>query len=158
MRSLELQVPVRILIFPLNDILMIPWKQVLGDVPSATSTERVATANQVLADARSQREFLAAASTEAKRKLSEALLDVALYSEKVESSGRLLVLADILVGQIRARMRLLGIPINSPPTTPDIIAPSDSVNGPVTLGMPILLERSILLQSQHAADTPAGTA
>ena len=46
---------------------------------------------------------------EAQKKLSEALLDVVLYSERVESTNRLLVLTDTLISQIRVRMRLLGI-------------------------------------------------
>ena len=77
---------------------------------------------------------------EAQKKLSEALLDVVLYSERVESTNCLLVLTDTLIGQIQVRMRLLGIPIDSPPTSPDTGAPSDSVNGPVASGMSHCLE------------------
>ena len=140
MRSLELQVPVRILIIPLDDILTITWKQVLGDAPNAPSAKRVAATKRVLANAQLQCEFLATKSMEAQKKLSKALLDVVLYSERVESTNRLLVLMDTLIGQIQVRMHLLGIPIDSPPTSPDTGAPSDSVNGPVASGMSHCLE------------------
>ena len=71
------------------------------------------------------RETLAAQSTEASKKLSDAVLDVVLYSEKVESTARLLRLADSCIGQIWAWMRALGISIH-PPSTPDTITLSDS--------------------------------
>ena len=101
---------------------------------SGNSTEHAAAANKILADARLLRETLATESTEVNRKLSDALLDVVLYSEKVESMSRLLALADSCVGHIRARMRALGISIQPPSMSPNNITLSDSVSGRVISG------------------------
>ena len=84
---------------------------------------------------RQLRERLAAESTEASQRLSQALLDIVLYAERVDSSGRLLSLADSCIGQIRSRMRAHGIPIHAPSTPPNFITPSVSIvpSDPVTL-------------------------
>ena len=101
---------------------------------SGSSTEHAVAANKILTDARLLCETLATEFTEVNRKLSDALLDVVLYSEKVESMSRLLALADSCIGHIWARMRALGISIQSPFTSPNTITPSDSVSGRVISG------------------------
>lgn len=103
-------------------------------VSTSSSAEHVAAANQILTTARLLRETVAAESTEANKKLSEALLEVMLYSEKVDSTSRLLALADSCIGQIRSRMRAHGISIHLPPMLPDAATLSDSANISVTLG------------------------
>ena len=113
---------------------MLMQQQPPGTIPSASSTDHVATANQILTDARTLRETLAAELTEAGKKLSEALLDVLLYTENVESTSRLLALADSCISQIRSRMRAQGIPIPPPPPSLNTATPSNSVNGPVISG------------------------
>src|SRR6202000_1537895 len=89
MRCLEAQVPVRMLL--VNPIIfMLMREQAPGIVSSSSPTEHVVTANQILANARSMREPLPAQSTEASKRLSDAVLDIVLYSEKGESTARLL--------------------------------------------------------------------
>ena len=65
-----------------------------------STTERAKTANQLLTNTRSLREQLAAESTEANHKLSEAVLAVITYTEKVENVNCLHAMADSCVGQI----------------------------------------------------------
>lgn len=96
-------------------------------VPSVSTTEHAETANQLLADARLLREQLATESTEANRKLSDAVLAVIMYTEMVENTGRLLALADSCVGQIRSRMRAHGVPIH-PPSSPSNTVMASDVN------------------------------
>ena len=79
------------------------------------------------------RETLAAQSTEASKRLSDAVLDVVLYSEKVESTACLLMLADSCIGQIWAWMRALRISIQLP-SIPDTIMLSDSGSVPMIPG------------------------
>lgn len=122
-------------------------------ISSPVATEQVATANQILTNVRQLRERLSIESTEASQKLSQALLDIVLYAERVDSAGRLLQLADSCIGQIRSRMRAHGIPIHSPSTPPnfitrpDPIMPSDPItvpdDGPAVQGM---------LSTQHTND------
>lgn len=111
-------------------------------VPTASATEHVATANQILTNARSLRESLATESTEAHRKLADAVLDVLLYSEKVENMGRLLALADACIGQIRYRMHTHRIPIDPPSTSLSTATVSNLVNGPVVSGKFIFFKSS----------------
>ena len=94
-------------------------------VPSVSTTEHTAIANQLLTDARLLREQLAAESTEANRKLSEAVLAVIMYTEDVENVSRLLGLADSRVGQIRSQMRAHGIPIHPPSSPSNTVTVSD---------------------------------
>ena len=68
--------------------------------------------NQILTNARQLHEKLAAKSTEATQKLSQAILDIVVYTEQVENTTRLLSLADSCIGQIRSRMRAHGIPMS----------------------------------------------
>lgn len=141
LRCLEAQIPVRILASNANYIVL-TWNQPPGTTVPSSSTEHVVTVNQILTNARSLRDTVAVESTEANKKLSEAVLDVMLYRERVECANRLLALADSCVGQIRARMRAHGIPIHPPSETLDSTTPSDSVGGPVTSGKSVFLERS----------------
>ena len=120
-------------------------------------TDNVVTANQILANARSMRKTLAAQSTEASKRLSDAVLDVVLYSEKVESTACLLTLADSCIGQIRARMRALGISIHLP-SAPDTITLSDSGSMPIIPGTFFLLKHSNELVSDETTDKPVGSA
>ena len=101
---------------------------------SASTTEHTATANQILAHARSLRELLVTESTEASKKLSDATLDVILYTEKLESIGRLLTLADACIGQIRSRMRANSISIHPPSMSLSSAMLPDSVDGPTVSG------------------------
>ena len=94
----------------------------------ASSIEHAAAANQILTDVRLLREQLAAESTEASRKLSDAALDVVLYTERVESIHRLLALADSCIGHIWARMRANGVSIHLPSAPPDATRLSDSAS------------------------------
>ena len=106
-----------------------------GILTSSTSTtEQVVTTNQILTNVRQLRERLATESTEASQKLSQALLDIVLYAERVDSASRLLSLADSCIGQIRSRMRAHGIPIHAPSTPSNAILPPDCIvpSGPVT--------------------------
>lgn len=81
---------------------------------TTTGTEQASAANSLLSNARLIREQLARESMDSNHKLSEAVLMVVMYIEKVESTARLLALADTCIGKIRARMRVNGIPINVP--------------------------------------------
>ena len=101
-------------------------------------------------------ETLAAQSTEASQRLSDAVLDVVLYSEKVESTACLLTLADSCIGQIRARMRALGISIHLP-SAPDTITLSDSGSMPIIPGTFFLLKHSNELVSDETTDKPVGS-
>jgi hypothetical protein len=102
-------------------------------VPSASSAEHAATANEILTRARSLREVAAAESTEADRRLSELVLELKLCTERVENATRLLALADSCVGKIRSRMRAHSLPIHPPSISPTPITASD-VNGPPVQG------------------------
>ena len=82
---------------------------------------------------------LAAQSTEASKRLSDSVLDIVLYSEKVESTARLLTLADSCIGQIRAWMCALGISIHLP-LAPDTITLSNSGSMPIIPGTFFLLK------------------
>src|ERR1700743_908351 len=112
---------------------MLMREQPPGTVSPANPADNVVTANQILADAQSMCETLAAQSTEASKRLSDAVLDVVLYSEKVESTAHLLTLADSCIGQIWAWMRALGISIQLP-SIPDTIMLSDSGSVPIIPG------------------------
>lgn len=113
---------------------MLTQKQPPGTtILSTSATEQVSIANQILTNARQLREKLAAESTEASQRLSQTLLDVVVYAEQVENTGRLLALADSCIGQIRSRMRVHGIPIHVPSAPSDITVPD--VNGPAVQGM-----------------------
>ena len=136
---------------------MLMREQPPGIVSPANPADNVVTANQILANARSMRETLAAQSTEASKRLSDAVLDVVLYSEKVESTARLLTLADSCIGQIRARMRALGISIHLP-SAPDTITLSDSGSMPIIPGTFFLLKHSNELVSDETTDKPVGSA
>ena len=153
LRNLEAQVPVRATL--VISTILLTWKQPPGlTASSASSTEHVATANQILSDARSLREQLAAESTEASRKLSNAVLDVVLYTEKLENVGRLLALADSCIGQIRSRMRANSIPIRPPTASPNVTTPSDSVEKPTVSGklvFPMLTARTYFLHNRSYA-------
>ena len=102
-------------------------------------------------------ETLAAQSTEASQRLSDAVLDVILYLEKVESTAHLLTLADSCISQIRARMHALGISIHLP-LAPDTIMLSDSGSMPIIPGMFFLLKHSNELVSDETTDKPVGSA
>lgn len=104
----------------------------LATLPT-NATDQVMIANQILTNARQLREKLAAESTEASQKLSQALLDIVLLAERVDNAGRLLSLADSCIGQIQSRMRAHGIPIHIPPTPSSTVIVSD-VNGPTVQG------------------------
>jgi hypothetical protein len=104
LRSLEAQVPVRVLRVILTKFSL-KQKQPPGlTISPASSSEHAVAANQILTNARSLREALAVASTETNRKLADAVLDVLLYTEKLENISRLLALADTCISQIRSRM------------------------------------------------------
>ena len=113
-----------------SNYFMLMWEQPLGIVSPANPANNVVTANQILANARSMRKMLAAQSTEASKRLSDAALDIILYSEKVESTARLLTWADSCIGQIRAWMHALEISIHLP-SAPDTITLSDSGSMPI---------------------------
>jgi hypothetical protein len=51
-----------------------------------------------------------------------------MYTEKVESTSRLLTLADTCVGKIRARMRAHGIPIRHSSTTSNAVTLIPDIN------------------------------
>ena len=151
LRSLEAQVPVCVS-FNFNYFSLI-GKQPPGPMASPTSSaEHATTANQILAHTRLLCESLAAESTEASRKLSNAVLDVVLYMERLESVGCLLALADTCIGQIRSRMRANSISIHLPSISPSATTLSDSVNGPL-VNRPIvsgkLISRHIFLRFLH---------
>jgi hypothetical protein len=102
------------------------------------ATEQNVTANSILTKARQLRDKLAAESTEASQKLSQALLDIVVYAERVDSAGRMLSLADSCIGQIRSRMRTNGIPIQIPsvPSQDSGMVPNGlpDINGPAAQG------------------------
>lgn len=124
---------------------------------TASSTEHTATANKILAHTRVLRESLVVESTETSRKLSNAVLDVALYTEKLESVNRLLALADNCVGQIRSRMRANSIPIHPPSMPPCAATLSDSVNAPAASGK-FISGYSLPFDSYMITDTPIDSA
>ena len=95
-------------------------------------TEQVATANQILTNVRQLREKLVIESTEASQSLSQALLDIVVYAERVDNVGHLLSLADSCIGQIRSRMRAHGIPIHIPSTPSNAVIVPDV--GPAVQG------------------------
>jgi hypothetical protein len=105
-------------------ISLLQWDSMLkrkqspqAGISPVSVTEQASVANGLLTNARSIRHQLAQESFDANRKLSEAILTVLMYTEKVDSTARLLTLADTCVGKIRARMRALGIPIQPPSDT-----------------------------------------
>jgi hypothetical protein len=140
LRRLEAQFPVRVASH-FNKISLTQKQPPGRTVSPASSSDNAAVANQILTNARSLREVLAAESTEASRKLSDAVLDVVLYTEKLESIARLLALADTCIGQIRSRMCANSISIRSPSTSSSAATESNSVIGPVVSGKPVLLKR-----------------
>ena len=87
----------------------------------------MSTANNLLTNARSTREQLVFESTDANRKLSEAVLAVIMYTEKVETTARQLTLADACIGKIQARMRAYGIPIHLPSTSANEVTSTSDV-------------------------------
>lgn len=93
------------------------------DVSPVSVTEHVSAANQVLTNVRVIRDQLVSESADANRRLSEAVLAVVTHKEKIESASRLLALADACIGQIRARMRVHGIPIYLPSMSSDVVTP-----------------------------------
>jgi hypothetical protein len=97
-------------------------------------TEQVVVAGQLLANARSSRDQLGLESADANRQLSEAVLAVITHTERVESTNRLLALAESCVGQIRARMRAHGISINPHSASVNAVTPAPDVNGEVKQG------------------------
>jgi hypothetical protein len=100
-------------------------------------------ASRLLANARSIRDELALDSADTNRKLSEAVLAVITYTEKVENTTRLLALADSCVGQIRARMRAHGVPIHPPSVPANPVTPTRTpdINGEVNQGSSLHSQR-----------------
>lgn len=94
----------------------------------------MSVANNLLTNARSIREQLVSESTDVNRKLSEAVLAVIMYTEKVETTTRQLVLADTCVGKIRARMRAYGVPIHLPSISANEVTSMSDVGGGVIRG------------------------
>ena len=109
---------------------MLMWEQPPGIVLSSSPTKH---ANQILANAWSTRETLATQSTEASKRLSDTVLDVVLYLERVESTACLLTLVDLCIGQIWAWMHVLKISIHLP-LTPNTTTPSDLGSMPIIPG------------------------
>ena len=64
-----------------------------------------------------------------------------MHNERVETTARLLALADTCVGQIRARMRAHGIPIHLPSISSNEVTSMSDVNGEAVRGQS--------LRSQH---------
>lgn len=121
-------------------------------VSPTSVTEPVSVANELLENARSIRDQLAQESLDSNHKLSEAILSVVMYTERVETTTRLLSLADTCVGKIRARMRARGIPIQLPSSE---VTPAPDVNGAVNQGQP-QHSSSRFLRSNWMLDGPAG--
>ena len=90
--------------------------------------EQASTASQLLTNVRSIRDQFAIESADANRKLSEAVLAVMMHSKRVESTNRLLALADTCIGQIRARMHVYGIHIDSPSTSSNVVTLVPDIN------------------------------
>ena len=101
-----------------------------GIFPASKSvSEQVSAANELLANARSIRDQLALESVGANRRLTEAVISIAMYMEKVETATRQLALADACVGKIRARMRAHGLPIDMPRASYNEAVSASDVNG-----------------------------
>ena len=96
--------------------------------------DQATVVGQLLTNARSIRDQLVLESANANHKLSEAVLAVITHTERVESTSRLLALADSCVGQIRAQMRAHGIPINPPSTSSSTVPPIPDINGEAIQG------------------------
>jgi len=94
-------------------------------ISSVSTTKHIATADQLLADARTLYEQLAVESMEVNHKFSEAVLAVIMYTEKVENASHLLALVDSCIGQIRSRMHAHRIPINLPSLPSNTVTVSD---------------------------------
>lgn len=136
---------------PINKPFTLIWLQPPGVMNSAIDTsEHAATANQLLNTARLLCEKVAAESAEANQKLSAAILDIVLYTERMESSSRLLALADSCVGQIRSRMRAHGIPI-LPPSMPSDAITAPNVNGPSIQSAFFLCSHAFVLTNRQTA-------
>ena len=99
-----------------------------------TAPEQAAAASEILASARLIRDQLVVESADASRKLTEATLAVTMCTERVESTNRLLALAETCVGKIRARMRTHGIPVRLPSASLNIVTPIPDVNGEAVQG------------------------
>ena len=140
-----------------SNYFMLVWEQPPGIVSPAHPADNVVTDSQILANTRSMRKTLAAQSTEASKRLSDAVLDVVLYSEKVESMAHLLMSADSCIGQILARMCALRISIHLP-LAPDTITLSDSGSMPIIPGTFFLFKHSNELVSDKMTDQPVGSA
>lgn len=121
-------------------------------VSPASTAEPVSAANELLENARSIRDQLAQESLDSNHKLSEAILSVIMYTERVETTARLLSLAETCVGKIRARMRAHGIPIQLPSSE---VTPAPDVSGAVNRGQS-QHSSPRLLHSNWLLDEPAG--
>lgn len=108
-----------------------------GIFPTSESIEQVAAANQLLANARSIRDQLALESASASRGFTEAVIALAMYTEKVETTTRQLALADACIGKIRARMRTHGLPIDLPHASSNEATSASDVNGRAIQGWSI---------------------
>ena len=106
----------------------------------------------MLTEARQLRERLVVDSSEASKKLSEAVLHAALCAEEVESANRQLALADMCIGQIRSLMRAHGHPIHLPSTRSDTVT-VPSINGNATQGSFFICEAR--MRSHDVLDDPA---
>ena len=90
---------------------------------SVPATEQVPVANLVLTNAQSIQDQLTEDLSDSSSKLSQALLAVVMYTERVENATHLLLLANTCISKIRAQMHAHGIQIDSPSS--EITPPSD---------------------------------
>lgn len=91
-------------------------------------------ANSVLANARAVRDQLTEDLSESSSKLSQAVLAVVMYTERVENANCLLSLANACISKIRAQMRAHGIPINFPSNE---VKPLSDVGATLSQGLSI---------------------
>ena len=126
-----------------------------GIFPASKSiSEQVSAANELLTNARSIRDQLAVESVGANRRLMEAVIAIAMYTEKAETAARQLALADACVGKIRARMRAHGLPIDLPRASHNEAVLAPDLNGRAVQGQSIH-KKPGFLRSDYALDEPA---
>ena len=125
---------------------------------SASLAKNSAVASEILTRARSLREMLALETIDANKKLSNAVLDVMLCTERLDNLGCLLALANSCIGQIRSRMCANSIPIPPPADSPGTATPSDSVGDSGTAGEFRFSERPHVVAYYMLLDMPVDSA
>ena len=126
-----------------------------GILPASKSvSEQVSVANKLLANARLIQDHLALESVSTNHRLTEAVIAIAMYTEKVETVTHQLALANACVGKIRARMCAHGLPIELPRAPHNEAVSAPNVNGTAVQGQ-LFTTSPGFRRSDYTLDLPA---